>query len=260
MSPVFIARLTLGLAAFSMLGGCASRELELLSWNLLHGADERGNLNLAAKGEYVAARDADLVFLQEIDQSCRRSGSEDQMVRLAAATGLDPAFGAFMDFDGGQYGLGMLSGLPVLGTRSIPLPEGNEPRVALAREVQVLGRPLLAVCVHFNWIEDDAARFAQAQALLAELELSGLPCIVAGDFNDVPDSRTMRAFYAAGFTHAEAPGPSWNARAPSQDIDHLLIRSGPGLELRADGGAVLEETELSDHRPVWARVLCRRTR
>lgn len=229
----------------------------MLSWNLLHGADDQGRMNLAEKGEFIARRGADLVFLQEIDENCRRSGSADQMQVLAAITGLDPAFGSFMPYDGGRYGMGMLSGLPVTGTRSIPLPEGNEPRVALAREVTVLGRPLLAVSVHFNWIEDDAARHAQAQALLAELARAELPCIVAGDFNDVPDSRTLQAFYAAGFRHVEAAGPSFNARAPSKDIDHILIRGGRGLDLISRGGEVLVETELSDHRPVAGTILCR---
>jgi len=260
MGRVMTVRFAWSLAALALLGGCTSRELEIVSWNLLHGADDRGRLNLPAKGAFLAAQGADLVFLQEIDELCRRSGSEDQMALLAAATGMDPAFGAFMDYDGGQYGLGMLSGLPVLAARSIPLPEGNEPRVALALEVTVLDRSLLAVCVHFNWIEDDAARFAQAQALLADLDASGLPCIVAGDFNDRPDSRTLQAFYAAGFEHVEAPGPSWNARAPSKDIDHVLIRGGRGLKLRGRGGAVLAEEELSDHRPVRAIVHCSRTR
>ena len=52
---------------------------------------------------------------------------------------------------------------------------------------------------------------------------------MAGDFNDLPESRTLRAFYQAGFEHLEEPGPSWNAREPSVDIDHILVRSGRGL-------------------------------
>ena len=81
--------------------------------------------------------------------------------------------------------------------------------------------------------------------------------IVAGDFNDTPDSRTMQAFFAAGFETVEAPGPSWNARTPSVDIDHILVRTGRGLELMPLGGEVLEERDLSDHRPVRGRIRVR---
>jgi len=34
-----------------------------------------GELNLEAKGRYISEQAADLVFLQEIDEGCERSGS-----------------------------------------------------------------------------------------------------------------------------------------------------------------------------------------
>jgi endonuclease/exonuclease/phosphatase family metal-dependent hydrolase len=263
-----IARcLLLSLALLAIAVSCAGRsakphssELRLLSWNVLHCADESGRLNLEEKARYIQTQDPSLVFLQELDQGCARTQGVDQMAQLGAGSGLEARFAAFMPFQGGQYGLGMLSALPIESSRSIALPKGDEPRVALALEVAVLGARLLAVDVHFNWIGDDTARFAQAQALLAELAKSDLPCIVAGDFNDRPESRTLQAFYAAGFEHLESAGNSWNARAPSKDIDHILFRSGVGLELEPRGGEVVEETTLSDHRPVLGRLTLRRKR
>ena len=234
-----------------------SVELTILTWNILHGADDEGELNLEAKGRYISDQAADLVFLQEIDEYCERSGSVDQITALGRISAMDAAFGSFMPYQGGHYGLGTLSALPVRATRSLRLPDGDEPRVALLREVQVLGRPLLAVNLHLNWTRDDAFRYAQAAALLAELETLDLPMVVAGDFNDTPDSRTMKAFFDAGFESVEAPGPSWNARAPSRDIDHILVRSGRGLRLEPLGGEVLEERALSDHRPVRGRIRVR---
>ena len=78
--------------------------------------------------------------------------------------------------------------------------------------------------------------------------------IVAGDFNDVPDSRTVEAFIEAGFEPLEKPGPSWNATSPSVDIDHIFARSGRGLRLEPLGGEVLQERSLSDHRPVRGQI------
>ncbi len=234
-----------------------SVELTILTWNILHGASAEGELNLEAKGRYISEQAADLVFLQEIDENCERSGHVDQMTVLGRISAMDAAFGTFMPYQGGRYGLGTLSSLPVSATRSLRLPEGDEPRVALWREVRVLERPLLTVNVHFNWTKDDTFRYVQARALLAELETLDLPMIVAGDFNDTPDSRTMRAFFDAGFEPVEAPGPSWNARAPSRDIDHILVRSGQGLRVEPLGGEVLEELSLSDHRPVRGRIRVR---
>ncbi|MGB5295870.1 MAG: endonuclease/exonuclease/phosphatase family protein [Thermoanaerobaculia bacterium] len=232
----------------------ASVDITILTWNILHGANDEGELNLEAKGRYISKQAADLVFLQEVDEKCERSGGVDQIAVLGRISAMDVAFGSFMPYQGGRYGLGTLSSLPVRATRSLKLPEGDEPRVALLREVEVLGRPLLTVNVHFNWTQDDTFRYAQARALLGELETLELPMIVAGDFNDTPDSRTMKAFFATGFESVEAPGPSWNALAPSRDIDHILVRSGRGLQLEPLGGEVLEERALSDHRPVRGRI------
>ncbi len=254
-------RLSFALVIGALLCACTapgagpdSRELTVMSWNLLHGADEFGNLNLEAKGAYLARQCSDLVSLQEIDRKCARSGAVDQLSVLADLTGMEPQFGSFMAYDGGHYGMGSLSALPSLGSRALELPPGDEPRVALIREVRVLEHSMLFVNVHFNWIEDDRARFAQAQALLLALESQELPCIIAGDFNDRPGSRTLEAFYASGFVHVEPAGPTWNARAPSKDIDHVLIRSGPDLKVEALGGRILDGDLLSDHCALVVRV------
>ena len=148
----------------------------------------------------------------------------------------------------------MLSALPCQTSRVLVLPPGDEPRVALLREIDMFGRALLCIDVHFNWVEDDTARFAQAQALLGYLATVDLACIVAGDFNDRPKSRTLEAFHAAGFRHVEPAGPTWNARDPSKDIDHILIRSGKGLKLEASGGEIIDGDFLSDHRAVRGKI------
>ncbi len=252
--PLVAVTVLLACACASSKPAAQSRELSVLSWNLLHGADEHGKLNLEAKGEYISRQGAELVFLQEIDQNCRRTNNVDQMAVLGGITGMDPQFAAFMDFQGGRYGLGMLSALPCRTSRVFLLPPGDEPRVALLREIELFEHTLLCIDVHFNWVVDDTARFAQAQALLGYLATDELPCVIAGDFNDRPASRTLEAFYAAGFKHVEPAGPSWDARAPSKDIDHILIRSGKGLELKASGGEILDGDFLSDHRAVRGKI------
>ena len=235
-------------------------ELSLLSWNILHGADADGHLNLDAKGRFLTEQDADVVLLQEVDRKCARSGSVDQIGELARVTGMHPAFGAFMPYQGGEYGMGALSGLPVQRSRSVKLPDGLEPRVALVLELEVLGETLLVVNVHFNWTRDDTARFAQACALLEELQKIDHAVIVAGDFNDRPESKSLERFYDAGFRHVDEPGPSFSAKNPRVDIDHILIRDGERLRLEKVAGGVAAESTLSDHRPVFGTVRAVATR
>jgi endonuclease/exonuclease/phosphatase family metal-dependent hydrolase len=46
----------------------ASVELTVLTWNILHGASDEGELNLEAKASYISEQGADLVHLQEISR------------------------------------------------------------------------------------------------------------------------------------------------------------------------------------------------
>ncbi|MEM7231166.1 MAG: endonuclease/exonuclease/phosphatase family protein [Planctomycetota bacterium] len=246
-------------AALSLLSSCANRqEIEILSWNILHGANADGELNLGEKRDFLAESSADLIFLQEVDQNCERSGNVDQMQFLAEGTARVPGFGSFMSFQGGEYGMGMLSSLPVLEYRSLRLPDGNEPRVALIMEAEVCGQAFVAANVHFNWIRDDTARYAQAQALLEHLNHLGYATVVAGDFNDVPESRTLKLFLDAGFTQIDPIEPSFSSENPRIDIDHVLIRGNEFLSLAGLGGRVIDGRKLSDHRPVRARIRAER--
>ena len=66
----------------------------------------------------------DLVALQEVDQRVRRSGSVDQAAELGKLTGMHHAFGSFFKYDGGNYGMAVLSrwrprSMPGRGERSL---------------------------------------------------------------------------------------------------------------------------------------------
>ena len=51
-------------------------------------------------------------FKQEIDNGAARTGAVDQAAELGRLTGMGSVFGPFMDYQGGQYGMALLSDLP----------------------------------------------------------------------------------------------------------------------------------------------------
>ena len=102
------------------------------------------------------------------------------------------AFGSFMDFQGGHYGLAVLSKHPIVAAKEIRLTTGNEPRVALACKVRLPDqREVMVVNLHFDWVEDDKFRFQQAKELAQYLDSLAIPYVLMGDFNDEPKSRTL---------------------------------------------------------------------
>ena len=263
--PRFAATLALALlgAGWLAMTGCVAtapgkddsrvEALRVATWNIKHGRGMDGRLDLERTATVLATLDSDIIALQEVDEAVRRSDRVDQATWLAECLGMHASFGSFMDYQGGRYGLAILSRFPIETADTWRLTDGNEPRVAQAIRVTApSGDPLTLVCVHFDWVADDGFRFAQASETMARLRALETPWIVLGDFNDTPASRTMRGFHALG---RDASKPS-NAAAtfPADDprIEIDFIVTGPGDRWTVDRVEVIAEEIASDHRPVIA--------
>tara|TARA_R110002126_G_scaffold12416_9_gene54014 strand:+ start:4197 stop:5024 length:828 start_codon:yes stop_codon:yes gene_type:complete len=225
-----------------------SLELTVLSYNIKRGYGNDGVTDLTRAAELIRRLDPDLVALQEIDNGCTRSGGIDQMAELEKLTGMHAAFGAFMPYQGGEYGMGLLSRYPILESTNHVLPEGAEPRTALDARVQLpCGDQLLLCGVHFY--ASEAERLAQAQALADVYAGCSLPMIVAGDFNSEPGSVVLDVI-ENHWTNADKGEDrfTFSSTAPTSEIDFILYRPADRFEVVSID--VLDEPLISDHRPV----------
>ena len=84
-------------------------DVKVLVFNIHAGKDAAGSGNLEAVAALARDVKADLVLLQEVDRSTKRSGKIDQVKVLESASGFADAFGRSLDYDGGQYGIAALS-------------------------------------------------------------------------------------------------------------------------------------------------------
>ena len=82
--------------------------LRIVSYNIRHGRGMDDQVNLTRTTEVLRRLEADLIGLQEVDDRVRRSGGVPQADSLGASLGMHAAFGAFMPYQGGHYGLGIL--------------------------------------------------------------------------------------------------------------------------------------------------------
>lgn len=221
-----------------------------MSWNLHHGVGEDGKLDLSRIAARIREQNPDVVMLQEVDNKCRRSRSVDQAAELARLTGLKSAFGKAMDHDGGEYGQAILSKHPLGETKVHRLPGDGEPRIAFEAMVVFKNQPLRLVSVHLDH-QQDARRLKQAETLVKELATTREPLILAGDFNDVPDSPAMKVF-GDDLTPVEKSEPRLTcpAAVPEVEIDHVFLR---GLKA-VSPVTVLPEAVASDHRPLVMTV------
>lgn len=228
-------------------------DIRVVSYNIKHGRGNDNVVDLARTGAVLGRLQPDIVGLQEVDDLVARSGGVPEAERLGQLLGLHHAFGRFMDYQGGAYGLAVLTRHPIVATQSVRLPDGNEPRVALSVDIRLPdGRIVTIVNVHFDWVDDDGFRFAQADTLTKHLDALKTPYILLGDFNDVPESRTL-ALFTSRALEARKPAAdrfTFSSTEPNKEIDFIF--ASPAARWRARDVQVISEPVASDHRPVVA--------
>lgn len=223
-------------------------ELRVLSYNIKRGLGNDGKTDIGRAAALIRRVEADLVVLQEIDKGVRRSGRVDQMRALAELTGLHAEFGPFMPYQGGEYGIGLMSRYPILKAANRALPRGAEPRTALEARVQLPGGDELLLCsVHLYRTEKE--RLAQAKTLVDLYRDTRIPMIVGGDFNSRPGSSVMELVESHWVnTDKGEDRLTMSATNPRSEIDYILYRPAKRFEVVSID--VLHEPVVSDHRPV----------
>jgi len=229
--------------------------IDIVVYNIHHGEGMDGRVDLERIAALIRAQDPDLVALQEIDSSTERTGRVDQARTLGRLTGLAPVFGEFMPYQGGGYGMAVLSRWPIIESANLRLPDGDEPRSSVSIRVRTpSGIELRFIGVHFYQTEEE--RLAQADRLLELTSGDTVPVILAGDFNSTPQSAVMNALDAT-FTIADKGTDPFTF--PSEDaereIDFVLYR--PGSRFEVIEHHPLDEPIASDHRPLFARLVIR---
>jgi endonuclease/exonuclease/phosphatase family metal-dependent hydrolase len=246
----------------------------VLVWNVHAGADASGIDNLARVAARIRAEGADVVLLQEMDRGVARSHRVDQPATLARLTGLHAAFGKSLDYQGGEYGVAVLSRWPIAASATVPLlvtpPQprsggATTPRVALVARIAApagVGGTLVVVNSHIDASRDDRWRRQEA-ALIAAIadslvRLGHATVLVGGDMNSEPASAAQAAlttgvlrdaWTTCGAATDDRAPLTYPARAPIKRIDYLYLTPGVGCR----GVRVLADTA-SDHRAVVVDV------
>ena len=242
------------------------KSARVLVYNIHAGKDAKGVDNLERVAALVDSLKADIVLLQEVDRNTTRSGRVDQPATLARLTGLNAAFGNSLDFQGGEYGIAILSRWPISSDTTVPLPVvppqarsggSYEPRAALRVIIDTPAGPLAVVNTHLDPTGDDHWRRQEIRtvlAIVASLRSRGVPTFMGGDLNSTPESATQDTVRAAGLRDAwttcgNGDGLTYPADSSTKRIDYLYL-SGSATCARA----LVVRTDASDHRPLFVHV------
>lgn len=227
-----------------------------MTYNIHVGVGMDKKLDLQRIADVINKEKPDLVGLQEVDRGVKRTEGKDEIAELAAMTRMDYAFAHNLDFQGGQYGVAILSRflLKNIDHRMFENKREAERRGMLRVEVEVDGKLINFVTTHLDYQYEDGRVF-ETEQMLKFLESVKGPLIVVSDMNDEPTGDAyklmMTKFDDAWIaSRSKGEGFSYPADKPIKRIDYILYTSST---LKSKKARVVE-TLASDHLPVMAEL------
>lgn len=256
--------LCLALAACAAPTSGGSGALRVLSYNIHAGKDAQQQPNVERVAAIIDSLDADIVMLQEVDRRTARAGGADHLAELERLTGMHAAFGKSLDYQGGDYGIAILSRWPIDSMETIALavepPQeraggSHEPRVGLHAIVRAPFGRLHVLNTHIDAGGPATYRKQEVVGLLARIR-NHVPAtealIFGGDLNARPTTDEIAAVSLAltdAFaTCGSGAAETFPAAAPDRRIDYVFYRHARCIQAR------VPVTQASDHRPLFVTL------
>ncbi|MFT4585089.1 MAG: endonuclease/exonuclease/phosphatase family metal-dependent hydrolase [Gammaproteobacteria bacterium] len=233
--------------------------LRLVTYNIhkgIGGVDRRYRPERTI--ELLARYDADLIFLQEVDDGVPRSQRHRQVDLLGDA--LEMPYRAFqrnVSLKQGHYGNAILSRHLLHDVHdidlSVPLKKPRRALVARCLVRKEHQRSLQLVNCHLGLAGFE--RVIQLGRILESSTLSRIhrstPAIVGGDYNDVWGTLGKRVMEPAGYFPAGTAAPTFPAIMPVRALDRIYYRGDIRFDNSFAARSVIAR-HASDHLPLIA--------
>ncbi len=242
------------------------RELRVVTFNVHM---ESGAKIARAIESDPALRDADLIFLQEVERDERVAAPCSAACDLGKQLGFHTLFAPGHAIAKGSHGVAILSRAPITSAQVIELPyfdvhANSGRRVALAATIDLEGTPITVYAVHLDNRLTVNDRRAQMMPVVLHAARQDTPVIIGGDFNTSPftwighvvpfptfitQTRNLEALMrASGFdTPVAGSGPTHEVLG--MRLDAIYTRG-----FRTTKFAVSNAHHVSDHLALWAQM------
>ncbi len=213
-----------------------------------------GKRDYARVAKVITQAKPDLVAIQELDKNTRRNGNKDALQELAKQTDMHGVFAKAIDYQGGEYGIGILSKEQPLRIKRIPLPGREEARTLLVAEF----KDYVFCSTHLSLHAEDCMN--AITIITREAKNSKKPFFIAGDFNLEPQHPVMKKMMN-DFTPLTRPEQAtYPADKPNKCIDFIFVYNNPVFQKPLlKETSVIAEALASDHRPISAKVTIHKT-
>lgn len=243
-------------------GASRSGQLSLgvMTYNIHHAnppTREKGFIDLDTIAHTIRKTGADLVALQELDSVTNRSGKVFQLRALAEKLGMHYYYGKAIPYEGGGYGVGILSKYPLSETRTVMLPKiegfkGEDRVLALAKVTLPGGKTVYFGSTHLD-VSKEENRVLQAKAIAEVSAALKAPVIIGGDFNSTDDKAPMKEL--AGFFRdaSTLKAPTIPVIRPKRRIDYILYAPAADFDVQQEE-VLTADNYGSDHLAFWVKM------
>ncbi|MCD6386689.1 endonuclease/exonuclease/phosphatase family protein [Candidatus Sumerlaeota bacterium] len=226
----------------------------ILTYNIHIGKGMDGRLSLNRIARVINTTQPDLVALQEVDRFTQRSNKIDEIKILEELTRMKGVYGKTIDYQGGEYGIAVLSNCKILSSYHSLLPEfgDKERRGFLTVYVEKDHHRIAFINTHLGL--DSEERRVQIETLLKASRDIQLPLIIAGDFNEEPQTENWQVINSIFIDTAQALKNeqfTFPADNPVRRIDYIWLRRNDNWRpVRCQ----VFSTLASDHLPFLAEI------
>lgn len=129
----------------------AQNNLRLMTYNIRNATGMDGVTDYQRIADVIVREGAEVVAVQEVDSMTRRSGGHYVLGEVASRARMHASFAPAINYDGGKYGIGILSKKEPLRVKAIGLPGREEARALLMAEFD----DYVYCCTHLSLTEED---------------------------------------------------------------------------------------------------------
>ncbi len=227
--------------------------VRIVSYNVRNGRGLDNKVDYSRIAEVIKKNTPDIVALQELDNKTSRSQGVNVLSEIANLSGMYPTYGAAIDFQGGKYGVGILSKEKPIKVETIPLPGREERRVLLCIELE----KYVVFCSHWSLTKED--RNSTVAIITNQKKQYSKPIFLCGDFNAHSEEDSILSL-KKDWTILSIDAPTYPADVPAERIDYICATDPSDAiskelwQKSAVVSSVINAPIESDHRPILVEI------
>lgn len=235
-------------AALFIFSAQAQNTLKLMSYNIKNANGMDNVCNFQRIANVINNASPDVVAIQEVDSMTNRSGQKYVLGEIAERTQMHGYFAPAIDYDGGKYGIGLLTKQVPLRLQTLPLPGREEARTLILAEFA----DYIYCCTHMSLTEED--RMKSLELVKAFTSSSTKPLFLAGDMNAEPESGFIKKLQKDFQILSNPKQHTFPAPDPKETIDYIATLKQNAKGFAVISAKVINEPMASDHRPILVEL------